>query len=622
MKKIRNLKLLLFWAILSSLSAKAQEVINLSTGWDNGMVSVGTYDDTWTVTQPNGVTSTPRACTLSAWEESGINRWISPHVFSGEASEYGTEGLHTYTADFEITSNDIRCAALEVVGIGGDNILMELRINGNLYPLALPSPSHFQLTNQNVTIMLDPSHLNVGANTMTIEVENLVPQYQNIESLTYTGLNFCGSLHINDGTVEANTQPINHTGVDIELVNGSLHEVIKFCEGDPILFDGSASENENAYHLTVNPVLAGGGLGTSIYEDWVATTAPNSFDLLNQFGNTYSLITGEYYLFRFAVGPCWDAEFYYFKVEECCPDELILELDCENQSISITNIPTSATDIDVNWYWSGSTKPLKESGSTLSISNGNGTYSASVSYILPNGMVCHLGGNILFSTEACCDIIGPHFSSPGAIEDNPATYEIAQTDPFGPVEVSVVDCRPILEIDAECENRYFVAIEPWIPQTWSTDPNASPGIVLNQTGVLPKPFDLSTVYTFEPFQYYHVTVAVGDQVYPSGNWNFKHFLIRTNHCNAKSNASDIDAESELLDVSIIPNPASENARVILREKSSGKIEAVSVTGQIVLTQSFDEQKEVVLDLRDVNSGVYMLRVTSEGRIITESIVKK
>ena len=421
-----------------------------------------------------------------------------------------------------------------------------------------------------------------------------------------------------DSDVEANTVPVNHTGIDVELVGDNLAEVIKFCEGDPILFDGTGSQNENSYHLTVNPVLSNGSIGNTIYEDWVATPAHNNIDLTNPFGSPYSFVTGQHYLLRFAVGPCWDEEFYYFKVEECCPDELVLELDCENGTISIVNIPSSASNIDVDWSWSGSTKPLKENGTVLTILNGYGNYSASVSYTMPNGDVCHLGANIEYSSEVCCDILGPHFTTPGIIEGD---YNQVFTNPYGMIEYSIVNCRPRLELEADCETQYYIAIEPWIPLDWTSDPNGGVGASFIVNGTLPSALDLSTLYSFSPNQFYHITVGIQNQTNPQFQWNFKHFLIETNNCEIKREASSDDSIMEMasFEVSVIPNPATDRISVTLNEVSSGTIEIISMNGKTLITQTFDEQNDIQLNLKELSAGMYQLRMASDLGVVTKSI---
>jgi len=220
-RHVRQLLVLVF-SVFGIQAGFAQETIDLSTGVSNSTGSLftpGTLDDTWRVQRPGNTNwLAPKACTLSAWQESACSRWVSLDTYSGEAV-VTNGGTYTYRATFTVSSTRIDCASLEISHIGGDNRITGLQVNGYSYYTALnvPAGDHFSPLLQNRTIILNTAHLNPGGtNTVTVTVSNGAD--------TYAGFNMCGSMRINN--VNFNIDP-NITGPSA------------ICQGNPLAFGGS-----------------------------------------------------------------------------------------------------------------------------------------------------------------------------------------------------------------------------------------------------------------------------------------------------------------------------------------------------------------------------------------------
>ena len=73
--------------------------------------------------------------------------------------------------------------------------------------------------------------------------------------------------------------------------------------------------------------------------------------------------------------------------------------------------------------------------------------------------------------------------------------------------------------------------------------------------------------------------------------------------------------------SIYPNPFNNTITVQLNSSTDTKIEILNTLGQIVATQ-FSNSEVVTLDLNHVNNGLYIVKITSDNRVITKEILKK
>jgi hypothetical protein len=79
--------------------------------------------------------------------------------------------------------------------------------------------------------------------------------------------------------------------------------------------------------------------------------------------------------------------------------------------------------------------------------------------------------------------------------------------------------------------------------------------------------------------------------------------------------------SNMLSVSLYPNPAKESATLeFLGLNSEAKISIVNMKGQIVKTIDIQPSQSYELDLNNFASGVYYVKVITEGKIITQKLI--
>lgn len=79
--------------------------------------------------------------------------------------------------------------------------------------------------------------------------------------------------------------------------------------------------------------------------------------------------------------------------------------------------------------------------------------------------------------------------------------------------------------------------------------------------------------------------------------------------------------SNMLSVSLYPNPAKESATLeFLGLNSEAKISIVNMKGQIVKTIDIQPSQSYELNLTDFASGVYYVKVITEGKIITQKLI--
>ncbi len=194
-------------------------------------------------------------------------------------------------------------------------------------------------------------------------------------------------------------------------------------------------------------------------------------------------------------------------VEPCCPEELNLAIDCENQLVYIdTYIPTGA-EASTSWTFNNNVVPQSSYSTSLNTSYGSGTYSVTISYTLPNGELCKLHASIVYNPEDCCEVTGPVTSVEFV---NVEHYETVQTQPYGAVQVPVLCDFTIDASASSCEDSYYLSIAEIVPQTWSTTTVFGGSITQGQA---PSNLDLGQFYAFQPHKYYMLTFIAQ----PNGN---------------------------------------------------------------------------------------------------------
>jgi hypothetical protein len=92
-------------------------------------------------------------------------------------------------------------------------------------------------------------------------------------------------------------------------------------------------------------------------------------------------------------------------------------------------------------------------------------------------------------------------------------------------------------------------------------------------------------------------------------------------CNGASIVDELDAGSSL--IKIYPNPVQDNFMNLYLDRSvnHGLIEILDLEGHSRLLRELDTNETLILDLSDLKSAMYILKITSGGKVITERFLK-
>lgn len=426
----------------------------------------------------------------------------------------------------------------------------------------------------------------------------------------------------------ASIMPVNHLGfMTLDSKHGP-QLVARFCERD-VIADGSASMNEDRYFLELNTMqLNTWQLGTTpIYSGWILNgQAPSAIDIINNaVSNSPTLTPGVVYAMTLATGLCWDSEMMLFVVEECCPEELILEIDCERGTVSIANLPNGITNLNTAWYQQQGNSSVhlgKYDGATSIPVTQFGTYTVVTSFTMPNGVECELVTTIEYNGRSCCEQLGAHLSHLDVPNSGTVTVN---TIPYGNQVIPITNCRPGIRVAAECESGYYIGIEPFDPVAWQAIPGPTYSNHTNGTlggGGNIVPINFSNLYAFVPNSFYLITIGLGDPGPPYDN--FEYIVIRTNDCLYKAGTEfeTIDQEESALDVSLAPNPATNATTIRLNQSKSGKISVLSLMGKTLSSIDFYEQQEVLITTEELPAGVYLIHVEIDGITTAKRFIKE
>jgi len=419
----------------------------------------------------------------------------------------------------------------------------------------------------------------------------------------------------------ADIEPTNELGyVNMESRYG-LVGVARFCE-DEIVVDGSGSELETAYILEVTQfdLLGWSAVGPNYSTGWVTGTAPSNMDLQSIFpGLTFQI--GVVYQVKLSVGPNWDSDFMYFAIEECCPTDLELVFDCENEVLTVLNLP-SGIQGSTTWRYA---KKLNGIGSIIQSSStivpsipatqGYGWYYVQMYFTMPNGVECSYSGSFYWSKDYCCTVLGPQFEAviaPSSI----IGYQTVQTIPWGTQNLPIVSCNGFrVDLQTDCfatePNTFYVGLSTFDPINWV-------GItsVYSNGNFNPATFPSLSSTEFATLQsntWYILAVCVGSDC--------SYMVFRTNDCSAKNRVQE-EVLNDELKVSLKPNPTKSVTNVELSESTTGVLIVSSISGEEIRRIEFFNSNSIDVDVTNLQVGVYILQVRSNDEVITTRLLKE
>lgn len=410
-------------------------------------------------------------------------------------------------------------------------------------------------------------------------------------------------------------------------------DIAHFCEGD-ILVDGSGSANETNYYITVKefdlinwaPVPGGVSYTTQPINGQV----PSSIDLEAAIGA--SLSTGAYYQASIIVGPDWNADWLYFTVDECCPEELELEIDCARGEISVINLPEGSTVTSTQWVrkkkitGTGTVILTGETSYPTLVAQGNGYYEVTMTIVLANGMECTVTGLIFYSEEDCCQAMYPNgLEAWVAASNNIIGYQ------------TVAACGTTFDVPIICntnrEYSFDISLCPNIDgySIYNGHFNTSNCTDYNTlystagSGTIPSPLTLIPGQ-FQAGAVNNLSIYASD---PGLNPTFQSVNIlwipgSSEQCgDAKRYTIELeDPKGEVTISEIHPNPANDFATVSLNQIASGTVGVFSMDGRELTSVSFEDQQEVTLSTMDLPNGMYIVQLNVNNQTITKKLIKK
>lgn len=73
-------------------------------------------------------------------------------------------------------------------------------------------------------------------------------------------------------------------------------------------------------------------------------------------------------------------------------------------------------------------------------------------------------------------------------------------------------------------------------------------------------------------------------------------------------------------INVYPNPASSVVTLQLADNSQANVQLFNLVGQVVMSEQVNGQDQVTLNVNNLNSGVYMLKVNQAGKVYTSKLI--
>jgi hypothetical protein len=81
-------------------------------------------------------------------------------------------------------------------------------------------------------------------------------------------------------------------------------------------------------------------------------------------------------------------------------------------------------------------------------------------------------------------------------------------------------------------------------------------------------------------------------------------------------------ESQLPESAVYPNPGFGVFKVNLGTQETGDVQVTTTDGTLVFSENFQQKSELDVDLRKAKSGIYILRVATNDKVLTRKVIKK
>lgn len=387
-----------------------------------------------------------------------------------------------------------------------------------------------------------------------------------------------------------------------------------FCQGTPLTFLGSLSPGITslAYLWEIQECNSNGSvlIGSPLYTMWFNGT-PGSFT----FPASLNLPCNKYYRVKLAPSnnvPCeWVERSNVIRIN-CGPKISINSISsqtiCSGDAVNF-NITSNAYPIKV---YNGASLVGTFSTGTIALSP---TSTTTYTFTVTNG-ICSTSETATITVNNCPK---PCFS----IKNVTSTQN--ENSLYGPMPVNRV-CLPNVRIDGSCstnESGYHLRIAPFNLLPWTFGPDLYSNWV-SGTGAVPSDINLTALIgsnTFVTGQLYVVSLTVGPGWYSAPPQFF-----RVENCSSVGEENSSQSRSMLMSdsvlINIYPNPTSGNVVISLDKAHAGSIAIYSLYGKLVFDKIFNESRELTIDLSNYSKGIYMIKITMDGKTTIKKIIKE
>jgi len=628
MDKYKKNNFILFLLLLMSTGIYAQQMTTVTDNmqWVNNG-SIQQNGNSFQMVSPNlnecdfkyTITSTGCGFGVNTFTPSGGITLPANHNACSD-----TEVEYTITFSQPVTNLRIHVSDMDEVLVPGATTSEHFKFNAPLpISTSFPTLGGIYLQGGNV----------VTADNSTPVVNDDAQGWINFGGQSITSINFtynkptAGYIALIDAiemsfapNAQAAVDPVSHLGYTTMPSYYGPQQVARFCQGD-IIVDGSATQNETDYNLTLAYIDLNTWNTSNIYSGWTSGQAPNNIDVLNNsVASGINLAPGAYML-TLATGPCWVAEHFLLLVEECCPETLSFEIDCENEVINLVGLPSSIVNVTTVWAYTDTaagTPSVSIAGGGLipSVStapHGSGGYTVNITYTLANGMECKFYKSILLTEEYCCEQLGPNLN---ATITSGIIGNTVEMTPYGNLSLPIVRCDGIrILMDFDCydvePSSVYVGLETFNPSLWAANPNGFVYSNANYTSGVHPFISTGNFVTFSSNEWYLLTICVGSDC--------EYLVFKTPECSIKSNDP---RTKNIIDMSLAPNPGKYETTVNFSQKENGKLIVRSAEGREVYSQDVVDQGEVTLDISNYKSGIYFIEFFNEEKRFFKRLLKE
>ena len=380
-----------------------------------------------------------------------------------------------------------------------------------------------------------------------------------------------------------------------------------------VTIDGSASQNETGYYITIEPWNSTNGnwsaAGPALFDGWVCTNCTagpkNLCDLTNLNGTSFQ--TNTIYKVRLAVGPIWDEVSHFIMIRPTpqispVPDQNICFGASATFNITTTNWPVQVYN-GANLVGTYFSNPIILSPPSTT----------AYSFVAENKYGCEDVQTAMVDVREC-PISCFEFIEPLGIDTVDTRY--------GPMPI-VEYCWPAEAfIDGSCsmfEDGYHIRVSEIDVQNWVLNPDLYNGWV-SASGQVPSSTNLNALVSPNNFvlnQIYYIGLTVG----PGWNTGTGQLFRFVDDCGAKSGERRSTSIPNMTNTNVYPNPTNGEVMIQFDRVVSGTLTVFSIDGQLLNTLEFNAVSQLKTDLSQFDKGSYIININTSSETFIKTIIK-